>query len=174
MDESDDYTFNNSTYTFTFIEPFEGDEKVTIVISYIDDSAADRELYFNSEQYEKPYERTKTFSVFNSNSITLDISNFNLFVIDMTTNSPNTLTVNIPSTSGASIGKSLMISILLGSTLPVITWSSNVIWNTSDTTAPTFEASTSYNISMFQVNSNTKYIGNVNSSFTTSDLLLSS
>ena len=67
-----------------------------------------------------------------------------------------------------------MLSIILGSTLPTISWSSNVIWNTSDTTAPTFEASKSYNISMFQVNSNTKYIGNVNSSFTTSDLLLSS
>ena len=175
MDESDDYTYNSSTHTLTFVEPFEGSDKVTIIISYFDDSATDKALFITSDKYEKPYERVKTFNNLSGTaSITLDINNVNLFVIDCTTNVPTSLSINVPSTSGASIGKSIMISILLGSTLPVITWSSNVIWNTSDTTAPTFEASKSYNISMFQVNSNTKYIGNVNSSFTTSNLLLSS
>jgi hypothetical protein len=174
MDEGDDYTYSSSTYTLTFTEAFEGGEKVTVVISYFDDSATDIALFATSDVYEKPLEKVKTYSTFSNTNITLDILNFNLFVIDMRSNTPNSLTINIPNTSGPAIGKSIMLSIILGSTLPTISWSSNVIWNTSDTTAPTFEASKSYNISMFQVNSNTKYIGNVNSSFTTSDLLLSS
>ena len=174
MDESDDYTYNSSNYTLTFVEPFDGGEKVTVVISYFDDSATDKSLFATNEKYEKPYERVKTFTTYSSASVNLDIDNFNLFILDFRTNTPNTLTVNIPSTSGPSIGKSVMLSIMFSSTVPTITWSSNVIWNTSDTTAPTFEANKSYNISFFQVNSTTKYIGNVNSYFTTSNLIISS
>ena len=91
----------------------------------------------------------------------------------MTTNSSNTLSIAIPNMTGNAIGKSIMISMLFNSTVPTITWSSNIIWNTSDTTAPTFEANKSYNISMFQCNNTVKYIANVNSEFTTSNLLLS-
>ena len=172
MDESDDYTYNSNNYTFTFIEPFEGGEKVTVVISYFDDSATDVALFALSDKYEKPYERVKTFSTFTNTSITLDIENYNLFVIDMTTNSSNSLSITIPSTTGESIGKSVMILFLFGSTVPTITWSSNLIWNTNDTTAPTFEANNSYNLSLFQVNNRTKYIANVNSSFSTANVLL--
>ena len=75
--------------------------------------------------------------------------------------------------SGVSIGKSVMISIMLSSTIPTFTWGGNVIWNTNDTTAPTFESNKSYNISLFQINSAVKYIGNVNSIFNTNSLIIS-
>ena len=155
-----------------FAEAFEGGEKVTVVISYFDDSATDRALFATSDKYEKPYEKVKMYSnLTGAASITLDIDTYNLFIIDTRTSTPTSITVTIPNTSGVSIGKSVMIGIILGSTLPIISWGGNVIWNTSDTTAPTFEASKSYNISLFKMNSLFKYIGNVNSIFTTSSLL---
>ena len=172
LDESDDYTYNSSNYTLTFTEPFDGGEKITVIISYFDDSATDIALFATSDKYEKPYEKAKVFSTFTNTAITLDTDNFNLFVIDMTTNSSNTLSITIPNMTGNAIGKSIMISMLFNSTVPTITWSNNIIWNTSDTTAPTFEANKSYNISMFQVNNTVKYIANVNSEFTTSNILL--
>ena len=174
LDESDDYTYNSSNYTLTFTEPFDGGEKITVIISYFDDSATDIALFATSDKYEKPYEKTKVFSTFTNTSITLDTDNFNLFVIDMTTNSSNTLSISIPNMAGSAIGKSIMISMLFNTTVPTITWSNNIIWNTATNTAPTFETNKSYNISMFQVNNTVKYIANVNSEFSTSALVLNS
>ena len=173
MDEGDDYTYNNTNYTVTFTEAFDGGEKVTVVLSHFEDSATDKALYATSDKYEKPYERTKVYSsLTGSASITLDINNYNLFVLDLRTSIPNTISVSLPNCSGAAIGKSVMISVLIGSSLPTFTWGGNVIWNTSDTTAPTFQTGKSYNISLFQVNSVVKYIGNVNSVFDTNSLII--
>lgn len=174
MDESDDYTYNSSNYTLTFAEAFEGGEKITVVLSYFDDSATDISLFATSDKYEKPFERTKAYSnLTGTASVTLDINNFNLFLLDFITSNPTSISITIPSTTGTSIGKSVMISILFNSTVPTITWSNNIIWNTSDTTAPTFEANKAYNLSLFQVNNTVKYIANINSMFTASNLLIS-
>ena len=146
MDEDDDYTYNSATYTFTFIEPFEGGEKVTVVLSYIDDSATDVEG-FNSDKYEKPIQKSKVYSTFQSSTISLEIDKYSLFVLSM----------------------------LMGSSsVPVITWGNNIVWSTPDYTAPDLEVDKAYNISFFQANSSTKYIGNVNSEFDTDDLVISS
>ena len=174
MDENDDYTYNSSTYTFTFDEAFEGGEKVTVVLSYIDDSATDVEG-FNSDKYEKPIQKSKVYSTFSSSTIDLDINNYSLFVLDFTTTTPNTLTITIPNVSGDAIGKVFVLSMLMGSSsVPVITWGNNIVWNTPDYTAPDLEVDKAYNISFFQANASTKYIGNVNSEFDTDDLVISS
>lgn len=174
MDENDDYTYNSSTYTFTFDEAFEGGEKVTVVLSYIDDSATDVEG-FNSDKYEKPIQKSKVYSTFSSSTIDLDINNYSLFVLDFTTTTPNTLTITIPNVSGDSIGKVLVLSMLMGSSsVPVITWGNNIVWNSSNSTAPDLEVDKAYNISFFQANASTKYIGNVNSEFDADDFVISS
>lgn len=172
MDESDDYTYNSSNYTLTFTEAFEGGEKITVVLSYFDDSATDLELTSLSDRYEKPFEKCKVYTTFSNTTLNLDVNNFNLFLVDTQTDNPAALTINLPNMTGNAIGKSVMLSFIFGSTLPTITWSNNIIWNTSDTLAPTFEASKSYNISLFQINNTAKYIANVNSYFTTSSYLL--
>ena len=173
MDEDDDYTYNSSTYTFTFDEAFEGGEKVTVVLSYIDDSATDVEG-FNSDKYEKPIQKSKVYSTFSS-TIDLDINNYSLFVLDFTTTTPNTLTITIPNVSGDAIGKVFVLSMLMGSSsVPVIIWGNNIVWNSPDYTAPDLEVDKAYNISFFQANASTKYIGNVNSDFDTDDLVISS
>lgn len=172
MDESDDYTYNSSNYTLTFTEAFEGGEKITVVLSYFDDSATDMELTSLSDRYEKPFEKCKVYTTFSNTTLNLDVNNFNLFLVDTQTDNPAALTINLPNMTGNAIGKSVMLSFIFGSTLPTITWSNNIIWNTSDTLAPTFEASKSYNISLFQINNTAKYIANVNSYFNTSSYLL--
>lgn len=173
MDEDDDYTYNSSTYTFTFDEAFEGGEKVSVILSYIDDSATDIEG-FNGDKYERPIERSKVYTTFSS-SITLEIDKYNLFVLDFTTTTPSTLTINIPNVSGDAIGKVLLINVLIGSSsVPVITWGNNIVWNTSSNLAPSFETNKAYNLSFLQANAGTKYIGNVNNEFDTDDLVISS
>ena len=163
-----------STYTFTFDESFEGDEKVTVVLSYIDDSATDIEG-FNGDKYEKPIQRSKVYSVFPSSTISLDIDTYSLFVLDFRTVSPSTLTITIPNVSGDSIGKVFVLSILTGSSsVPVITWGNNVVWNSSNYTAPSLEVNKAYNMSFLQANASTKYIANVNSEFDTSNIVVSS
>ena len=173
MDETEDYTYDSSNYTFTFDEAFEGDEKVTIVLSYIDDSGTDVESLYNSSKYEKTIEKTKTYATFTNTTLNLDIDNYSVFVIDMTTNSANALTITIPNTTGESIGKVIMMTILLGSTVPTITWGSNILWNSPEYLAPELSANKAYSISFVQINSSTKYIGNVNSEFDTDDLVIS-
>ena len=175
MEENDDYTFDNSTYTFTFEEAFDGTEKVMVVLSYMDDSATDVEGKYNSSKYEKPIQKSKVYSTFSSSTIDLDINNYSLFVLDFTTTTPSTLTITIPNVSGDAIGKVFVLSMLMGSSsVPVITWGNNIVWNSPDYTAPDLEVDKAYNISFFQANASTKYIGNVNSEFDTDDLVISS
>lgn len=174
MDEDDDYTYNSSTYTFTFDEAFEGGEKVTVVLSYIDDSATDVEG-FNSDKYEKPIQKSKVYSTFSSSTISLEIDKYSLFVLDFRTTTPSTLTLTIPNVSGDAIGKVFVLSMIMGSSsVPVITWGNNIVWNSPDYTAPDLEVDKAYNISFLQANASTKYIGNVNSEFDTDDLVISS
>ena len=115
------------------------------------------------------------YSTFSSSTIDLDINNYSLFVLDFTTTTPNTLTITIPNVSGDAIGKVFVLSMLMGSSsIPVITWGNNIVWNTPDYTAPDLEVNKAYNISFYQANASTKYIGNVNSEFDTDDVVISS
>ena len=71
------------------------------------------------------------------------------------------VSINIPNNVNESEGKSILISLAFGSNVPTITWSNNIIWNTYDHTAPSFEALKTTVISLTQTNSQTKYVADV-------------
>ena len=58
-EEADDYTFDNRTGVFVFANKFNADEKVTIIVSYIDNASGSIDT-----TYENVYERVKYYDNF--------------------------------------------------------------------------------------------------------------
>ena len=158
-EEADDYTFDNRTGVFVFANKFNADEKVTITVAYIDNISGNID-----NTYENAYEKVKYYDNFSNEipTIDFDIEKFNSFVLDFTKDNsiePTTpRSIHIPNTPDIN-GKSIMVTLLFGSVIPIIAWDDTVIW--TENSSPVFNANTTYYISMIQPYNKLKYMANL-------------
>ena len=88
---------------------------------------------------------------------------FNSFVLDFTkegteNTSTTPISIHIPNTSDIN-GKSIMVTLIFGSVIPIIAWSDTVVW--TEDSSPVFEINTTYYISMVQPHNKLKYMANL-------------
>lgn len=95
-------------------------------------------------------------------TIDFDIEKFNSFVLDFTKDngidSTTPISIHIPNTQDIN-GKSIMVTLIFGSVIPIIAWSDTVVW--TEDSSPVFEINTTYYISMVQPYNKLKYMANL-------------
>lgn len=95
-------------------------------------------------------------------TIDFDIAKFNSFVLDFTKDngidSTTPISIHIPNTPDIN-GKSIMVTLIFGSVIPIIAWDDTVVWD--ENSSPVFETDTTYYISMVQPYNKSKYMANL-------------
>lgn len=158
-EEADDYTFDNRTGVFVFANKFNADEKVTITVSYIDNASGSID-----NTYENVYERVKYYDNFSDvTDLNFDIDKFNSFVLDFTkenteNSSISPIHIQLPNMQ-AYAGKSIMVTLIFGSNVPIIIWGNNIVW---EGLTPTFSINNTYIISITKSSYLTKYCAQSN------------
>ena len=96
-------------------------------------------------------------------TLNFDIDKFNSFVLDFTkedteNTSTTPISIHIPNTQDIN-GKSIMVTLIFGSVIPIIAWSDTIVW--TEDSSPVFEINTTYYISMVQPYNKLKYMANL-------------
>ena len=160
-EEADDYTFDNRTGVFLFNNKFGDDEKVTIIVAYMNGVSS-----YADSLFEETYERVKYYDNFtNITTLNLDVDKFNSFILDFTKSDEmdniealNSISINILNKSIFN-GKTFSITLLFGIRTPAIVWDTNIIWNTTDGFPPVLNNFTTYTFVLNKITSDTKYCG---------------
>ena len=150
-EESDDYTYDSNEGKLSFHNKLYPESKVTVTLTYLNNSAN-----VISDIDNTPYEKTKLFDEFES-SVELNTSTFSSFILDFRTNPPTNLNIVISNILNEySIGKSIILTLIFGDTVPVISWGNNVAWKNAS--APSFESNYTYVIHLTKMYLGIKYI----------------